>query len=174
MADVIHRETMEVRRSVNLAEYSLTDWLILKLKQIDREPKDTPLKFCEIIGEDIVEVSPADRQIIEAEELAAAKADKIEELTSQFVDTFDAHYSPSVQSDLLSMLDESRRANDAEMAEHIHKVQQWKNAGKPLLWAAHDEVAAAENAEQIAAVKMDLADWENTDPKISIRELGGE
>lgn len=171
MADVINRETLEVRRSVNASEYPYADWLILRQKNINREPADIPLEYCEIIGDEIAEVSPTDRQIIDAQKIEAAREAKKEQLTEQFTAAFDTHYTPDAQRALLSLLDIARSTNNAEMAEHIQKVQVWQIAGTALLFAAHDAVDAAPPAG-IDAVGINLDDWEATDPKISIRELG--
>ena len=171
MADVIRRKTLEVRRSVNASEYPYSDWLILRQKNINREPADIPLEYCEIIGDELTEVSPTDRQIIAAQKIETARENKKEQLTEQFTAAFNAHYTPGAQRALLSLLDIARSTNNAEMAEHIQKVQAWQIAGTALLFAAHDAVDEAISAE-IDTVAINIEDWEATDPKISIRQLG--
>jgi len=166
MADVIHRETLEYRRSVNTPEYDPGEWLI------NPAIPECPPEYWEVSGDEVIECSPTDRLIIDAQKLDAAKVAKADQITAEFTDALASRYSADVQRDLLSMLDEARQNNNAEMAEHIQKVQIWKNAGKLILWEAHDAVAAAESLVDVAAVSIDLTDWLYTDPQISLREIG--
>ena len=86
MARVINRTTKQVLTSVNTPDYPIADWII------NPTPPDCPSKYWNIVGDDVLEMSQAEKDVVDQSEQDAADAwteamkdiDNLEQLTRAF------------------------------------------------------------------------------------------
>jgi len=77
MAIVLHRESLELRRSVNTPDFPRTEWIINPdLSAVEKVPR----KYWRIDAERVVEMSSAEKAAVDQAELDTLKAAKLEEL----------------------------------------------------------------------------------------------
>lgn len=79
MANVVNRTAvpLQILYSVNTPDYDPADWII----NPDLTILDTvPLKYCKVSGDLIVEMTPAEKAVVDAAELAAAKTTGINQV----------------------------------------------------------------------------------------------
>ena len=80
MANVIHRGTLQYRRSVNTPDFPPTEWIVNPdLSQVEKVPR----KYWRIDGERVVEMSENQKAAVDGAELEQLKADKLEELQNE-------------------------------------------------------------------------------------------
>ncbi len=77
MSDVIHRTTLEFRKSVSTGRFDTADWIInpdlVALSGIDK-------KYWKVVGDTVVEMTQGEKDVVDAAELATAKIERSEEV----------------------------------------------------------------------------------------------
>jgi len=83
MANVIHRTTLQYRRSVNTPDFQPKDWIANPdLSAVERLPR----KYWAIDGDRVVEMSEGQKAYADRAELAAMKAARLETLRDEVIE----------------------------------------------------------------------------------------
>lgn len=80
MADVLHRTTLEHRRSVNTPDYDPKDWLVNPdLSAV----KNVPRQYWTVDGDRVIEMDAAGKAAVDSAELEAYRQEKLLVLASE-------------------------------------------------------------------------------------------
>ena len=169
MGTVVHRQTLEVRELVNPPDYSDSEWLINAVLP------DAPKRHWKspITGDSIPLKSQAEKDEADAEYLQDEKDAKFNELEQEFTDTLESIYPTGRQIWLTKAASDAKAQGLTDRLAYINTLWDWINYGAAVLFAAQDAMKSKESVEEVNAVSLDLADWLSSDPKVSIRTVGG-
>ena len=164
MSDVLHRQTLEYRKSVNTPEYDPADWLI------NPTLPDCPQELWEVSGDEVVEMSPADQAIFYAQKLEDAKTSKKADLRDTVYAALALEgYDPLILIYASEIKNEAAINGDLERASYVGQLRTWIDEGVDLLDTAYEQTDNATTPEQVEAVSVDLNGWLSSNPKISTR-----
>lgn len=168
MSTVVHRQTLEIRQSVNSPDYSTDDWVINPDLSVVAA---VPRVYWKVSNNDIVEMSQAEKDAVDVDRLQIARDAKKNSLETEFEKVVREHYPGYQREALLSILAAAVAAARPQQADYVRQLQTWIEDGiRTRLHPAQDAVDAAADMEAVAAVELDLDDWVTADPLVTVRQ----
>ena len=170
MADVLHRETLELRRSVHTPDYDPALWLI------NPDPfvvAKIPPSYWQIDGDQLRMldfVFDADAvKAADAAEVAAAKAAKAEQIAAEAAELVLRRYPAFRVQKLLALLVLAIADGNTERAAYIRRLDTWTNAALAASLAAQAAIKSAATVAAIDAIELDRGFLE-ADPAVTLKK----
>ena len=165
MATVIHRDTFEVRRSVNTPDYG-DEWIV-------QEPPGGPKRYWQVEGNAITTMNATGQAAADAEHLAGRKEDRKEELEADHMECLEHCYPANRREALALLLTEAMVTGNIERTAYINRVVIWAKEGRVDLYEKQDAVEAATTINGVDNIQLDLDTWIADDPEVSVRTAEG-
>ena len=165
MSTVVHRQTLEVRESVNEPDYDTSVWLINA--EIPEWPKRHWVR--PITGDTIERRPQEERDVADAEYLESHKQSRITQLREQYNDALESRYTTRTLLYALLLLVKAMGSMNDEVIEYINELAVWVEDGDMLVEDAEKLVESSETIDDVEAVSLTLTSWLAADPKISTR-----
>ena len=165
MSTVVHRQTLEVRESVNEPDYDTGVWLINA--EIPEWPKRHWVR--PIVGDTIERKSQELRDTADAEYLEEQKQSRINQLREQYNEALDLRYETRTLLYASYLLTKAMASMEEETVEYLSSLAQWGEDGDVLVEAAEGLVESSTTVEDAQAVSLTLTSWLAADPKVSTR-----
>ncbi|REJ89978.1 MAG: hypothetical protein DWQ35_17320 [Planctomycetota bacterium] len=167
MSTVLHRQTLEVRHSVNTPSYSSTEWLI---NPDLTGMAEVPREYWKVEGDAVVEMSPGEKAAIDAERLELARSAKKKAVEDEFERAIGARYLTNQRQALIAIQTAAVAAGQRQRAAYVQQLQVWVEDGlRGRLHTAQDAVDAASDLAAVMAVELDLDEWLDADPQVTVR-----
>ncbi len=168
MSTIVHRQTLQVLHSVNTPDYSADDWVIAPdLSAV----ANVPAEYWKLSGDDIVEMSTAEKTAVDGELLQTARDSRKEALEHEFEQQIRTRYPSHQREALLSILTAAIAVSRVNQAAYVRQLQTWIEDGiRTHLHPGQDAVDAAPDLASVAAVDLELDDWLAADPLITVRQ----
>ena len=163
MSTVVHRQTLEVRESVNEPDYDTSLWLIAPTIP------DAPKRYWVVEGDDLREATEEEKVPVDVEYLAQQKEQRIQELREQYNEALDSRYATRTLLYASYLLTKAMASMDEDVVEYLGKLAQWIEDGDVLVETAEGLVESSETPEDAQSVSLTLTSWINADPKTSTR-----
>ena len=163
MSTVVHRQTLEVRESVNTPEYALSEWLI------NPTIPNAPKRYWIVESDDLREATDEEKGPIDVEYLSEQKEARIQELREQYEDALDSRYKTRTLLYASYLLTKAMASMEEETVEYLSGLAQWVEDGDVLVEAAEELIESCETADDVQAVSLTLTSWLAADPKVSTR-----
>tara|TARA_E500000331_G_scaffold327408_1_gene346334 strand:+ start:975 stop:1493 length:519 start_codon:yes stop_codon:yes gene_type:complete len=169
MATVVHRKTLQVIYHANTPDFPSDVWVVNPVIP------DAPKRHWKspITGDSISLKSQTEKDEADAKYLQDEKDAKFNELEQEFTDTLESIYPTGRQIWLTKAASDAKAQGLTDRLAYINTLWDWINYGAAVLFAAQDAMKSKESVEEVNAVSLDLADWLSSDPKVSIRTVGG-
>tara|TARA_R110002073_G_scaffold297576_1_gene463835 strand:+ start:885 stop:1397 length:513 start_codon:yes stop_codon:yes gene_type:complete len=165
MSTVVHRQTLEIRESVNTPEYALSEWLIdAKIPEWPKRHWVRP-----ITGDTIEQRSQELRDEADAEDLEEQKQNRITEIREQYNEALDSRYETRTLLYASYLLTKAMASMEEETVEYLSGLAQWVEDGDVLVEAAEELIESSTTVENVQAVSLTLTSWLDADPKVSTR-----
>ena len=165
MSTVVHRQTLEVRESVNEPDYDTSIWLINA--EIPEWPKRHWVK--PIVGDEIEQKPQEAKDAADAEYLKEQKQSRINQLREQYNEALDSRYETRTLLYANYLLTKAMASMEEETVEYLSGLAQWVEDGDVLVETAEVLVESSTTVEDIQAVSLTLTSWLAADPKVSTR-----
>lgn len=168
MSTVVHRQTLEIRSSVNSPDYSTDDWIINPdLVGLDSVPQ----QYWKVAGDTVVEMSASEKASVDANHLELARTAKKQSLETEFEQHVRSRYPAHQREALLSILAAAVAASRSQQADYVRQLQTWIEDGiRTRLHPAQDAADSAVDLAAVVDIELDLADWLTSDPLVTVRQ----
>ena len=163
MSTVAHRQTLEVRDSVNTPEYDPSEWLI------NPTFPGVPKRYWIVEGDDLREATEEEKGPIDVKYLAEQKELRTQELREQYNEALESRYQTRTLLYANYLLTKAMASMNDEAVEYLASLAQWVEDGDVLVEAAEELIESSETPEDVQAVSLILTSWLNSDPKVSTR-----
>ena len=165
MSTVVHRQTLEVRESVNEPDYNTSVWLINAI--VPEWPKRHWVK--PIVGDEIEQKTQEAKDAADAEYLEEQKQSRITELREQYNEALESRYKIRTLIYAVLLLVNAMGSMNDEVIDYMNELAAWIVDGDVLVETAEGLVQDCETVEDIQAVSLTLTSWLAADPKVSTR-----
>ena len=163
MSTVVHRNTLEVRESVNEPDYDTSLWLIAPTIP------DAPKRYWVVEGDDLREATDEEKVPIDIEYLAQQKEQLNQELREQYNEALELRYQTRTLLYASYLLTKAMATMDEDVVDYLSELAQWIEDGDVLVETAECIVSARQTVEDVQAVTLTLVSWLEADPKVSTR-----
>lgn len=167
MSTVFHRTMLERRENVSAASFDPAVWLA--------DPDLTPVagvsdEYWKIVGDSVVEMTPAEKAAKDAQLLAEAKAARLHAFEVAAIEYSAAHYDAPAQTMLVALVDESKRLAPplTNREVYIQAALTWVKAVVGYYILKCQEVMAQPDVAAVWGVAFDLTTFDATDPNATI------
>ena len=165
MSTVVHRQTLEVRESVNEPDYDTSIWLINT--EVPEWPKRHWVR--PISGDTIERRSQELRDEADAEYLEEQKQSRITELREQYNDALESRYKIRTLIYAVLLLVKAMGSMNDEVIDYMNELATWIEDGDMLVETAEGLVQDCETVADVQSVSLTLTSWLAADPKVSTR-----
>jgi hypothetical protein len=163
---VINRTTYEYKVGVDSAAYDTGAWL--------RDPDVSALsavqkKYWKVSGDTVVEMDSSEKATVDGSAIGGIKSGKIGGLKLQVTGYIGKHYDEGQQATINGLWNEANSNGWTNRQALCQQVMTWIDSVLTHFYAKVDEVLAATTAESVNAVTMDLAQFDASDPHVSMK-----
>ena len=156
MADVINRNTGEVKRSVDTPDYDPADWLV-----VDRSTTETlealPQRYRVVDGDTAREATAAEKDTIDQPLLDDFKAQKIRDIQQQAAGLMSSAYTTEEQLAALMLMAQAQRIGRPTQRDGLAPLFDFSEELTARVATAKAEIAAATTKAEIDAVSLDTS-----------------
>jgi len=171
MSTVLHRDTLDIRVSVNTPEYSSTDYLINPNPVLTQQrlSGEVPKRHTKIVDNQYVSKTPEEIQESDAEYLVERKAERIKEHRLHYEETLASRYSTLAKFAATNYRVNAMASMNDEQLEYLDQLLIWGVQGDELVELAESQVESCTTEEELTSVTLDLSGWLENDPLVSTR-----
>jgi len=170
MATVVSRATsnVEVRYEVKGSEYDPAVWLIdPDLSAV----AGVPNWYWKVVGNDVLEMTAGEKAAVDAAILGNAKGSKIRYMAVRVGEYVDKHYNKDQQASLNALWTEGVEKNFPNRNALVQSVLDWVKSVMDEFYSKKADVIAATTTAQVDAIQMDLAQFDGTDPHVTVEQV---
>lgn len=166
MANVLHKATLQYRRSVNTTDFLDGSWLINPNQTIINT---VPKKYWKVVGEALLEMDAGEKATADGSELPALKIARKALIAQTIKQIIEANFPPEKQRTLFFLLNDARALGLVNRLAYLQQLWTWMKQGVQLNHNKDDAVDSAVDASEIAAVTLNLSAINASIPDVSIR-----
>lgn len=166
MANVLHKTTLQYKRSVNTPEYLDGSWLI--------NPDTTiiatvPSKYWKVVGESLLEMTSGEKSTIDGLNLPTVKAAAKAVIARIIKQVIEENFPAEKQRTLFHLMQEARADGLTNRAAYLLPLWTWMKQGIQYNHNKDDAIDSAVDASEVAAVTLNMSAINNSIPDVSIR-----
>ena len=163
MANVLNRTTLQYLLSVNTPDYPTQDWVINPdLSAVS----GVAVKYWKLTGDNVTEMTQGEKDTVDAALLPAAQLARGQEIDAEVRDYVEGRYAAHRQRMFNALYAAEGGLPDRQ--DYIQTGLDWISSVLDHFYEKRDEIAAATTLAEVAAVTTSLAQFDATDPKITI------
>jgi hypothetical protein len=170
MASVLHRTTKVFLDSANTPDYPESDWIINPdLSSVS----SVAVKYWKIVGDSVQEMSQAEKDEVDAEDLPGLKALKMAKLDIDTRSYITSRYSLERQSSLQLLRGDARADGKTNRFNYINQVVTWVNSVLYYHYTMAATIGACTTKAQVEQLTWNHAANSLPDPEVAIQVAMG-